>query len=97
MTKSTGTDQSLSSKNKAAVLGAADNIAAGLQDAVLDRLEEKMFDFFLGGGLQLQLAERLTPILAEFGKSVGLDSSSESTKSVSLIGGDSIDVTARDV
>lgn len=88
--------------NQDAIAQAADQAAATITTAVLDRAEEKLYDFFLGGGFHTELAGRLNPILTEFTNGLGLPSSGTGGGSVSLLGGDSddrpvFDVEAQDV
>lgn len=88
--------------NQDAINGAADQLVGAFQTSVLDRAEEKLYDFFLGGGFHSELAGRLNPILTEFTNTLGLPASGTSGSSVSLLGGDSdnrpvFDVEAQDV
>ncbi len=88
--------------NQDAINQAADQAVGAITTSVLDRAEEKLYDFFLGGGFHAELAGRLNPILTEFTNSLGLSSSSAGSSSVSLLGGDSdnspvFNVEAQDV
>lgn len=85
-----------------AINSAADQVVGTITTSVLDRAEEKLMDFFLGGGFQNELAGRLNPILTEFTNSLGLPTSGDGGSSAGLLGGDSdnrpvFDVEAQDV
>jgi hypothetical protein len=88
--------------NQDAINQAADQVVDTITTSVLDRAEEKLMDFFLGGGFQTELAGRLNPILTEFTNSLGLPISGDGGSAVSLLGGDGdnrpvFDVEAQDV
>lgn len=85
--------------NQDAINQAADQVVGTITTSVLDRAEEKLMDFFLGGGFQNELTHRLTPILTEFTEGLGL---SGSGSAAGLLGGDGdnspvFDVEAQDV
>lgn len=97
--KLTSSTQQQATSNQDAINGAADQLVGAFKSTVLNRAEEQLYDFFLGGGFQSELAGRLNPILTEFTNSLGLPASNSDSSSVGLISADDcvFDVEAQDV
>lgn len=100
--KLTAQTQPSATSNQSAMDNAADQVVSALTTTVLERAEEKLYDFFLAGGFHDELSKRLNPILSEFTNSLGLPASGDGGSAAGLLGGDPdnspvFDIEAQDV